>query len=118
MVISATIANWRVHNTLVDKGISANVLYWSIFLKLNLPLEMVKSYPDPLVRFVGERVHTRGFMDLLTTFGSGRTHRTLTVRYLLVEANMSYNVLIGRSTLNTLGAIVYTPHMAMKFPSE
>jgi len=94
------------------------VLYWSTFLKLNLSMEMIKSYPDPLVRFARERVHNRGFVDLLTTFGVGRTHRTLTVRFLLVEADTSYNVLIGRRTLNTLGAIVSTPHMAMKFPSE
>lgn len=40
------------------------------------------------------------------------------MRFLLVEADMSYNVLIGRRTLNALGAIVSTPHMAMKFPSE
>lgn len=59
MVISATIANWRVHKILVDQGSSVDVLYLSTFLKLNLPLKMVKSYPDPLVGFAGERVQTR-----------------------------------------------------------
>jgi len=79
---------------------------------------MVKSYPDPnlLVGFAGKRVHTKGFVDLLTTFDYGRTHRTLTVMYLFVEADMSYNVLIGRRTLNAL--IVSTLPMAMNFPSE
>jgi len=79
---------------------------------------MVKLYPDPLVGFVEERVHTRGFVDLLMTFSSVRTHQTLTVKYLLVGVNTSYNVLIGWRTLNTLGAIVSTLHMTMKFPSE
>jgi len=40
------------------------------------------------------------------------------MRFLLVEADTSYNVLIRRRTLNALGAIVSTSHMAMKFPSE
>jgi len=56
-------------------------------------------------------------MDLLTTFGVGQAYRTLTVRYILVDADTSYNVLIGRRTLNQLEAIVSTSHMAMKFPA-
>ena len=85
---------------------------------MTLPADIVKAYLDPLVGFAGERVHTRGFVHLLTTFGVGKTYQTLTVRFLLVEANTSYNVLIGRRTLNGLGAIVSTPHMATKFPLD
>jgi len=81
-------------------------------------MDIVKSYLDSLLGFAGERVHTRDFVDLLTTFEVGRNCRTLTVRFLLVEVDMSYNVLIGRRTLNALGAIVSTQHMAIKFPSE
>ena len=35
-----------------------------------------------------------------------------------MEAETSYNVLIGRKNLNRLGAIVSTPHIAMKFPVD
>lgn len=106
VVISTTIAN---------KGRSADVFYWFTFLKLNIPLKMVKPYPNPLVGFVGEK---GGFVDLLTTFGSGRTHRTLTMTYLLVEVDTYYNMLIGRRTLNALGEIVSSLNMAMKFLLE
>jgi len=37
---------------------------------------------------------------------------------LVVDAHTSYNVLLGQPLLNTLGAIVYTPHLAMKFQSS
>ncbi|RDX66533.1 hypothetical protein CR513_54684, partial [Mucuna pruriens] len=33
-----------------------------------------------------------------------------------VKVDTSYNILIDRPTLNTLGAIVFTPHLVMKFP--
>ena len=75
----------------------------------------VQPYVEPLVGFAGQRIHARGFVDLLTTFGGGQSYKTLTVRYILVEADTSYNVFIGCQTLNQLGAIVSTPHMAMKF---
>ena len=68
--------------------------------------------------FSGERVDTRGYIDLYTKFGEGAaTCKVIKIRYLLVEANNSYNVLLGRPSLNDLGAIVSTPHLVMKFPS-
>jgi len=36
----------------------------------------------------------------------------------VVDAHTAYNVLLGRPSLNTLRAIVSTPHLAMKFPLE
>ena len=48
-------------------------------------------------------------------FGQGRLSRSFTIRYLIVDANTSYFALIGRKTLNELGAIVSTPHLKIKF---
>jgi len=42
--------------------------------------------------------------------------KTINEWYLLVNANTSYNILLGHS-INRLKAIVSTPHLAMKFPS-
>ena len=39
------------------------------------------------------------------------------IRYLLVNANTSYNILLERSSINRLKAIMSTPHLVMKFPS-
>jgi len=36
----------------------------------------------------------------------------------VVDACTSYNALLGRSLLNNLRAIVSTPHLAIKFPTE
>jgi len=54
-------------------------------------------------------------VDLMTSFGQGKLPRSFTIKYLLVDANTSYFALIGRKTLNELGAIVFTPHLIMKF---
>ena len=53
----------------------------------------------------------------MTTFGQGKLSRSFTIRYLLVDATTSYFALIGRKTLNELGAIVFMPHLKMKFPT-
>ncbi|XP_020201791.1 uncharacterized protein LOC109787663 [Cajanus cajan] len=42
--------------------------------------------------------------------------KTVIIRYLVVSAQSSYNILIGRPTLNKLGAIVSTSHLKVKYP--
>jgi len=67
--------------------------------------------------FSGERVNTKGYIDLFTKFGAGRTTRTVKIRYLIIDAHTSYNILLGRLSLNMLGAVISTYHLAIKFPS-
>jgi len=78
--------------------------------------EMV-PYDDHVVGFSGERVGTKGYIKLYTTFGQEKSCKTIKIRYLVINANTSYNILLGRPSHNRLMAIVSTPHLAMKFPS-
>jgi len=119
MVITVTIDEFAVMKTLVDQGSSVDILYWKTFKKLRIPDTEIQPYDDQIVGFSGERVDTRGFIDLYTKFGeSGHQSRVVKVRYLLIDANTSCNILLGRPSLNQLGAIVSTPHLVMKFPSS
>jgi len=69
------------------------------------------------IRILRERVPTKGYIDLHTTFGEGRQTKTIPIRYLVVDDHTSYNILLGRPSINTLWAIISTPHLTMKFPS-
>lgn len=68
--------------------------------------------------FVGERVDTRGYVDLKVSLGLERAAKEIVVRFLLVDAESSYNVFLGRPCLNAFGAIVSTPHLVLKYPSD
>jgi len=74
-------------------------------------------YDEPIYGFSREQVSSRGYIDLHTVFRDGAQTKTIPNRFLIVDAPTSYNVLLGRPSLNTLGAVVSTPHLAMKFPS-
>ncbi|RDX81353.1 hypothetical protein CR513_37981, partial [Mucuna pruriens] len=67
----------------------------------------IKSYNEKLISFPG-------YINL-TTFGVKHSLRIIFVRYLLVNTETLYNILINRPILNELGAIVSTPYLAMKF---
>ena len=117
MVITVEVENFAVKKVLIDQGSSVDILYWKTFNKMQIPLADLTPHNEPIYGFSGERVPTKGYIDLHTTFGEGRQTKTIPIRYLVVDAHTSYNILIGRPSINALGAIVSIPHLAMKFPS-
>lgn len=60
----------------------------------------------------------KGYIELRTRFIGNDGSKTIKIHYLVVDAHTSYNLLLGKPSLNALGVIVSTPHLAMKFTSE
>jgi len=50
------------------------------------------------------------------TFSDESTTRTITIKYIVVNASFAYNLLLGQPSLNRLGAVASTAHMKMKLP--
>jgi len=118
MMITVEIVEYAVMKTLVDQGSSVDILFWDTLKRLHLREEDIVPFREQIIDFSCERVSTKGYIDLETTFGRGGKTKKIKIRHLVVDACSSYNVLLGRSSLNKLGAIVSTPHLAMKFPTE
>ena len=87
MVVSIIIANFMVSKVLIDQGNSTNILYWKKFWRLEVFPDIVHPHAGPLLDFAGERVKTRGYMELMTTFGQDKLSKSFTIRYLLVDAD-------------------------------
>ncbi|XP_068501465.1 uncharacterized protein [Phaseolus vulgaris] len=117
VVISVVTAGRKVHRVLVDQGSSADVMFWSTFNKLQLSPDLLRPYTGCLYRFVDNPVEVRGYLELRTTFTDGAVSRTENIRYLVVNANSAYNILLGRPALNRLRAVSSTRHMKMKLPN-
>lgn len=61
---------------------------------MDLSEDLIVLYNEQIIGFAREPVDTRRYVDLRTHLGIGCNAKELRVRYLLVEANTSYNVLI------------------------
>ncbi|XP_068477159.1 uncharacterized protein [Phaseolus vulgaris] len=117
IVISLVTAGRTVHRVLVDQGSSADVMFWPTFERLQLSTDQLRPYGGCLYGFAGDQVEVRGYIELRTTFTDGTASRTEKVKYLVVNAPSAYNILLGRPTLNRIGAVPSTRHMKVKLPS-
>lgn len=102
IMITIVIAGWAIGKVVISQGSSANILYVSTFEKLDVPYNFIKPHEKPLIGFAGEQVHTKGCVDLLTNFGLGKLSRSLTIPYISVDVDNSYNALLANPTLNVL----------------
>ncbi|XP_072087139.1 uncharacterized protein [Arachis hypogaea] len=117
VVITIILANANLHRTLVDQGSSADILFKSTFDKLRLQEKELRAYPNILFGLGDAPIQPLGYIPLHTTFGKGSRSRTPHIDYIVVNMSSAYNALIGRTTLNQLAAVVFTPHLCMKFPT-
>jgi len=60
----------------------------------------------------------RGYITLKTIFGTGKQAKAIKIRYLVVSAPNSYNIVIGRPSFNRLGALLSTKFLVMKYPLD
>ena len=116
VVISVVTVGRKVHRVLVDQGSSTDVMFLSTFNKLRLSPDLLSPYTGCLYGFGDNQVEVRGYLELRTTFTDGEASRTESIRYLVVNANSAYNILLGRPALNRLNAVSSTRHMKMKLP--
>jgi len=116
MVITVESGNFAITKTLVDQESSVDNIYWKTLKNIRIPETEIQLYDNQIVGFLRERVDTLSYIDLYTTFDEYLC-RTMKIRYLIVDANTSCNILLEWLSINHLREIVSTLHLAMKFPS-
>ncbi|RDX83570.1 Retrovirus-related Pol polyprotein from transposon 17.6, partial [Mucuna pruriens] len=79
-------------------------------------LQHLSESQGALYGFAGECVPIKGTIELNTGFGEGAMVKIMPVLYTVIDADASYNFIIGRPALNRLEAVVSTYHLCMKFP--
>ena len=112
------IEGFNTKRILVDNGSSANIIYLSAFQQLRLDPKRLRPFESPLVNFSRDRVYPRGIVTLTVTVGTQPRQLTCQLDFLVVDCSSSYNVIIGRPTLNRWKAATSTYCLKVKFPTD
>ena len=99
-VIMLMIEGFNTRRVLVDNGSSADIIYLFAFQQLKVDPKIFRPFESPFVSFSEDKVYRRGIIILMVTAGSYPLQVTNRHNFLVVDSPSSYNVIIGRPTLN------------------
>ena len=100
LVIMLMIEGFNTKRILMDNGSSADIIYLPAFQQLKLDPGRLRPFNSPLVSFSGDREYCKGIVTLTVTVGTYPKQLTRQLDFLVVNYPSSYNVIIGRPTLN------------------
>uniref|UniRef100_A0A2N9FJJ2 Uncharacterized protein n=1 Tax=Fagus sylvatica TaxID=28930 RepID=A0A2N9FJJ2_FAGSY len=118
LVVTLEIAGYSTRRVLIDNGSSANIIYLTAFQQMRIGKDQLRPIETPLVGFAGTSVYPLGIISLQIIAGTYPKQATKKVEFLVVDCPSAYNVIIGRPTLNRLGAVTSTYHLLVRFPTE
>ena len=118
LVIMLNIEGFNTKRILIDNGSSVDIIYFPAFQQLRLDPKRLRPFDSPLVSFSGDRVYPRGIVTLTVTARTYPVQLTKQVDFLVVDYPSSYNVIIGRPTLNKWKAATSTYCLKVKFPTD
>ena len=112
------IEGFNTKRILVDNGSSADIIYLPAFQQLKLDPKRLRPFDSPLISFSGDRVYPKDIVTLTITVGTYPRQLTRQLDFLVVDCLSSYNVIIGRPTLNKWKAATSTYCLRVKFPTD
>ena len=118
LVIMIMIEGFNTKRVLVNNGSSVDIIYLSAFQQLKVDPKRLRPFESPLISFSGDKVYPRGIVTLTVTAGLHPLQVTNKHNFLVVNSPLSYNVIIGRPTLNRWKAAASTYCLKVKFPIE
>ena len=117
LVIMLNIEGFNTKRILVDNDSSTDI-YLPAFQQLKLDPKRLRSFESPLVNFSGDRIYPKGIVTLTITVGTHPRQLTHQQDFLVVDCPSSYNVIIGRPTLNKWKVAMSTYCTKVKFPID
>ena len=118
LVIMLMIEGFNTRRVLVDNGSSADIIYLFAFQQLKVDPKIFRPFESPFVSFSEDKVYPRGIIILMVTVGSYPLQVTNRHNFLVVDSPSSYNVIIGRPTLNLWKVATSTYCLKVKFLIE
>ena len=85
---------------------------------MKLDPKRLRPFESPIVSFSGDRVYPKGIVMLTITVGTHPRQLTRQLDFLVVDCPSSYNVIIGRPTLNKWKAATSTYCLKVKFLTD
>ncbi|XP_016199925.1 uncharacterized protein LOC107640934 [Arachis ipaensis] len=118
MVITARVRTGLVKRILVDTGADSNIMFRNVFDALGLRDSDLTTHQHGVVGLGDHFIKPDGIITLPTSVGQGQRRRTIMADFVILRDSTAYNIILGRKTINDLGAAISTKLLVMKFITD
>jgi hypothetical protein len=86
--------------------------------KMGYSVANLKKVQTPLVGFTGDTHYSEGVIKMQVEFRQSPHLTTTMMEFLVVNIPSAYNAILGRKTLNAIGAVISPAFLKIKFPTS
>nr|XP_016454255.1 PREDICTED: uncharacterized protein LOC107778499 [Nicotiana tabacum] len=113
LVISLLVHDTNVKRILIDPGYSVNIILLRVVNEMQANDKVIPK-AQSLSGFDNSSVVMKGEV-VLATFIKGVIKDT---KFQVIDADMAYNIILGRPWIHAMDVVPSTLHQVIKFPSE
>ncbi|XP_072066766.1 uncharacterized protein [Arachis hypogaea] len=118
MVITARVGTGIIKRILIDTGADSNIMFRNVFDALGLRDANLRTHQHGVVGLGDHFIKPDGIISLPVSVGLGRGRRSVMAEFVVLRDSTAYNVILGRKTINDLGAVISTKMLVMKFVAD
>ncbi|XP_072062095.1 uncharacterized protein [Arachis hypogaea] len=106
MVITARVGTGLIKRILVDTGADLNIMFRNVFDALGLRDADLRTHQHVVVGLGDYFINPDGTISLPISVGLGQGKRSVMAEFVILRDSTAYNVILGRKTINDLGAVI------------
>ncbi|XP_073030714.1 uncharacterized protein [Primulina eburnea] len=111
----ARVESYDILRVFIDSNNSVNVICKDAFVQMNMQGYHLEAVKTALFGFGGHVVYLEGEIVLPLTLGSQDLKKTVMTSFTVVDSPSSYNIILGKPTMNELRDVASTYHQKIKF---
>jgi hypothetical protein len=118
LFLDPTIAGMTITKVLINGGARLNIIFLDMLGKMGLELAgMITPTSVPFYGIVPSKAAMPlGQITLPVTFGTPANHRTVVIKFEVVDFESSYHAILGRPALAKIMAILHYSYLFLKMP--
>ncbi|XP_072054284.1 uncharacterized protein [Arachis hypogaea] len=115
MVIMARVGTGLVKRILIDTGADSNIMFYNVFDALGLRDADLTTHQHGVVGLGDHFIKPDGIISLPVSMGGEQGWRSVMAEFVVLRGSTAYNIILGRKTINEVGAVISTKLLVMKF---
>ncbi|XP_015950219.1 uncharacterized protein LOC107475096 [Arachis duranensis] len=118
MVITARVGTGLVKRILIDTRADSNIMFRNVFDALGLRDADLTTHQHGVVGLGDHFIKADGIISLPVSLGGEQGRRLVMAKFVVLRDSTTYNIILGRKTINEVGAVINIKLLVMKFVTD